>query len=222
MRILAYGLAALALILMLCISGCTSPSPQMVTTPVPTTSPPTVQPTPVTTQQAPQSLTGITWYLVSLNEGDASLSVKPGTTITAFFDAQGKVSGSAGCNQYTASYEATPVGLSIGAPASTKMNCNEPAGIMTQETVYLSAIQGAATYSLSGDTLTIKDSGGKALLTYSTVPPYQMTPAPLTGTMWYLNSYVDSKGKPWTTGSANPISIQFADDGKVSGNAGCN
>ncbi len=86
------------------------------------------------------------------------------------------------------------------------MNCNEPAGIMTQETVYLSAIQGAATYSLSGDTLTIKDSGGKALLTYSTVPPYQMTPAPLTGTMWYLNSYVDSKGKPWTTGSANPIS----------------
>lgn len=224
MRILAYGLAALALILMLCISGCTSPSPQMVTTPVPTTSPPTVQPTPVTTQQAPQSLTGITWYLVSLNEGDASLSVKPGTTITAFFDAQGKVSGSAGCNQYIASYEATPVGLSIGAPAPapTKMNCNEPAGIMTQETVYLSAIQGAATYSLSGGTLTIKDSGGKALLTYSTVPPYQMTPAPLTGTMWYLNSYVDSKGKPWTTGSANPISIQFADDGMVNGNAGCN
>ncbi len=222
MRILAFGLAALALILMLCISGCTSQSPQTVTTPVPTTTPPTVQPTPMTTQQAAPSLTGTTWYLVSLNEGDASLSTKPGTTITAFFDAQGKVSGSAGCNQYTASYEATVVGLSIGAPASPTMNCKEPAGIMTQETVYLSAIQGAATYSLAGDTLTIKDSGGKALLTYSTVPPYQMTPAPLTGTMWYLNSYVDSKGKPWTTGSANPISIQFADDGKVSGNAGCN
>jgi len=176
----------------------------------------------MTTQQAAPSLTGTTWYLVSLNEGGASLSTKPGTTITAFFDAQGKVSGSAGCNQYTASYEATAVGLSIRAPASTKMNCNEPAGIMTQETVYLSAIQGAASYSISGNTLTINDSGGKALLTYSTVPPYQMTPAQLTGTMWYLNSFVDSQGNPWSPGSTNPISIQFADDGKVSGNGGCN
>ncbi|HQA80930.1 MAG TPA: META domain-containing protein, partial [Methanoregulaceae archaeon] len=221
MRFLAFGLAAAALVLMLCISGCTSPQTLPVTTPVPTTSP-TVQPTPMTTQQAAPSLTGTTWYLVSLNEGGASLSTKPGTTITAFFDAQGKVSGSAGCNQYTASYEATAVGLSIRAPASTKMNCNEPAGIMTQETVYLSAIQGAAGYAISGDTLTINDSGGKALLTYSTVPPYQMTPAPLTGTMWYLNSFVDSQGNPWSPGSTNPISIQFADDGKVSGNGGCN
>jgi len=221
MRFLAFGLAAAALVLMLCISGCTSPQTLPVTTPVPTTSP-TVQPTPMTTQQAAPSLTGTTWYLVSLNEGGASLSTKPGTTITAFFDAQGKVSGSAGCNQYTASYEATAVGLSIRAPASTKMNCNEPAGIMTQETVYLSAIQGAAGYAISGDTLTINDSGGRALLTYSTVPPYQMTPAPLTGTMWYLNSFVDSQGNPWSPGSTNPISIQFADDGKVSGNGGCN
>ena len=74
----------------------------------------------------------------------------------------------------------------------------------------------------SGNTLTIKDSGGKALLTYSTVPPYAMTPAPMTGTLWYLNSFVDSQGNFWSAGSANPISIQFADDGKVSGNAGCN
>jgi len=157
-----------------------------------------------------------------LNEGDASFSVKPGTTITAFFDAQGKVSGSAGCSQYTASYEATIAGLSIGAPASSKMNCNEPAGIMTQETVYLTTLQGAASYSLSGNTLTVNDSGGKALLTYSTVPPYMMTPAPMTGTLWWLNSFVDSQGIFWSAGSANPISIQFADDGTVSGNAGCN
>jgi heat shock protein HslJ len=216
------GLAAAALLLMICFSGCTSPSVEPVTTTVPTTIPTTVQPTPMTTQPAPQSLTGVTWYLVSLNEGGASLSVKPGTTITAFFDAQGKVSGSAGCNQYTASYEATPAGLSIGAPASTKMACNEPAGIMTQETVYLSAIQGAASYSIDGNTLTIKNSGGNPLLTYSTVPPYEMTPAPITGTMWYLNSFVDAQGNFWTPGATNPISLQFSDAGNVTGNAGCN
>ena len=181
---------------MLCISGCTSPSTQPVTTTVPTTIPPTAQPTVMTTQTVPQTLTGVTWYLVAFNSGTGSLSVKPGTQITAFFDTAGKVAGSAGCNQYTASYQATLNGLSIGAPATTKMACSEPAGIMTQETAYLMTIQGASGYSISGNTLTVTDSGGKAILTYSTVPPYQMTAAPMTGTMWYLNSLVDEPGNP--------------------------
>ncbi|MCE5299089.1 MAG: META domain-containing protein [Methanoregulaceae archaeon] len=221
MRPLMYGLIATALILMLCISGCTSPVPTVTPTSPPTT-PPTAQPTPMTTQAAPQTLTGVTWYLVAFDSGGGSLSVKPGTQITAFFDTQGKVSGSAGCNQYTASYESTLNGLSIGAPATTKMSCSDPAGIMNQETLYLTTIQGSSGYSISGNTLTVQDSGGKAILTYSTVPPYQMTPAPFTGTMWYLNSFVDVQGNFWTPGQAYPISLQFADDGKVSGNSGCN
>ncbi len=220
MRPCFYGLLAGALILMLCLSGCTSPTTQPVTTPVPTTSPPAV--TQQATQPAPQALTGVTWYLVAFNEGGSSLSVKPGTQITALFDAQGKVSGTAGCNQYTASYEATLNGLFIKAPATTKMSCTEPAGIMTQETVYLTTIQGAAGYSISGNMLTVTDSGGKALLTYSTVPPYVMTPAPLTGTTWYLNSIVDAQGQIWTPGAAYPVSLLFSTDGKVSGKSGCN
>jgi heat shock protein HslJ len=218
-----YGLVTAALVLMLCISGCTSPSVQPVTTPVPTTIPPTTQPTPMTTQPAPQTLTGVTWYLVAFNQaGGGAISVKPGTQITAFFDTQGKVSGSAGCNQYTASYQTTLNTLSIGAPASTKMACSEPAGIMTQETTYLSYIQGASGYSISGNTLTVTDSSGKALLTYSTVPPYEMTPAPLTGTTWYLNSLIDKNGQIWGPVATNPISLQFSDGGNVTGNAGCN
>jgi len=86
------GLITAALVLMLCISGCTSPSVQPVTTPVPTTIPPTAQPTVMTTQTTPQTLTGVTWYLVAFNAAEGgSLSVKPGTQITAFFDTQGKV-----------------------------------------------------------------------------------------------------------------------------------
>ncbi len=220
MRPCFYGLLAGALILMLCLSGCTSPTTQPVTTPVPTTSPPAV--TQQATQPAPQALTGVTWYLVAFNEGGSSLSVKPGTQITALFDAQGKVSGTAGCNQYTASYEATLNGLSIGAPATTKMSCGEPAGIMTQETVYLTTIQGAGGYSISGNMLTVTDGGGQAILTYSTVPPYVMTPAPLTGTTWYLNSIVDAQGQIWTPGAAYPVSLLFSTDGKVSGKSGCN
>jgi heat shock protein HslJ len=176
----------------------------------------------MTTQPGPQVLNGVTWYLIAFNEGGSSLAVKPGTQITALFDAQGKVSGSAGCNQYTASYEATLNGLSIGAPATTKMACGEPAGIMTQETVYLQTIQGASGYSISGNTLTVTDSGGKALLTYSTVPPYEMTPASLTGTTWYLNSLVDAQGQIWSPVSGYPISLLFSAEGNVSGKSGCN
>ncbi len=177
----------------------------------------------MTTQTAPQTLTGVTWYLVAFNQaGGGAISVKPGTQITAFFDTAGKVAGSAGCNQYTASYQTTLNSLSIGAPATTKMACSEPAGIMTQETTYLSYIQGASGYSISGNTLTVTDSSGKALLTYSTVPPYEMTPAPLTGTTWYLNSLIDKNGQIWGPVTTNPISLQFSDGGNVTGNAGCN
>ncbi|NTW36710.1 MAG: META domain-containing protein, partial [Syntrophobacteraceae bacterium] len=176
----------------------------------------------MTTQTSPPALTGVTWYLVAFDKGGSSQSVLPGTGITAFFDPSGVMSGSAGCNQYTASYSGSLNGLSIGAPASTKMYCESPAGIMNQETLYLTTIQGASSYSISGNILTVNDSGGKAILTYSTVPPYEMTPAPLTGTMWYLNSFVDAKGNFWTPGKANPISLQFGTDGKVGGNAGCN
>jgi heat shock protein HslJ len=44
----------------------------------------------------------------------------------------------------------------------------------------------------------------------------------MTGTMWYLNSFVDAQGQIWGPVPTNPISLQFTDDGKVSGNAGCN
>src|SRR5512137_1339097 len=101
MRSLIFGFLVGALILMLCLSGCTTPTTQPTPVTVQQTAPPTQQ---VQTTQppatGPQALTGVTWYLISLG----SISIKPGTQITAFFDAQGKVSGSAGCNQYTATY----------------------------------------------------------------------------------------------------------------------
>ncbi|MDD1707531.1 MAG: META domain-containing protein, partial [Methanoregulaceae archaeon] len=96
MRSLIFGLLAGALILMLCVSGCTT------TTQPPVTEQPTAQPTlqPQTTKAqvtGPQGLIGVTWYLIAFNQGGSSLSIKPGTNITAFFDTQGTVSGFAGC-----------------------------------------------------------------------------------------------------------------------------
>jgi heat shock protein HslJ len=223
MKCLLASLVTGIMILMLCLCGCTTQpaQPPATTAPVTATPVPQVQTTvpPVAGQAA---LTGVTWYLIAFNQGGSSLSILPGTEITAFFDAQGKVSGSAGCNQYSASYQATLNNLFIGTPATTRMACNSPAGIMTQETTYLTTIQGASTFTIENDILTIKDSNGQAILTYSKVPPGMLTPAPLTGTTWYVTSLVDSGGQIWTPVPAYPISLEFAADGSLNGKSGCN
>jgi heat shock protein HslJ len=224
MRLILPGLVAGILILLLCLSGCTTQPAQPPTTTLPVTTVPVtpvqVQTTAPVTGQA--ALTGTTWYLVAFNQAGGTKSVLPGTEITAFFDNQGTVYGSAGCNQYTAGYQVTLNSMSIQAPASTKMSCSSPAGIMTQETGYLTNLQGAAGYTIANGMLTIKDSNGRDLLTYATTPPNVMTPAPLTGTTWYLTSIVDSSGTIWTPVSGTPVSALFLSDGKLSGSGGCN
>jgi len=166
-------------------------------------------------------LSSITWYLIAFNQGGSSTSVLPGSVISALFDGKGRVSGSTGCNQYYAPYQATLNNLKIGTPTITKMNCPSPPGTMSQETAYLTTMQGATTFSIDNDILTIKDSNGRSILTYSKVPPGVLTPAPFTGTMWYLNSFIDVKGRIWTPGITNPISLEFDSDGRLTGNGGC-
>jgi heat shock protein HslJ len=222
MKSLTIGLVTGALILLLVFSGCTTPVPVAP----PATQPPatTVQPTvtPLATAPPQASLSGITWYLISLRSGGAAGNVLPGTEITAYFNGVGTVTGSAGCNQYTASYSGALDNLAIGTPATTKMNCPSPPGTMSQESLYLTTFQGASSFRIEGDILTIMDSNGKAILAYSRIPPGMLTPAPLTGTTWYLNSFIDATGNIWTPGPMYPLSLQLANDGKLNGNAGCN
>ena len=63
-----------------------------------------------------------------------------GTEITAVFAEDGTLSGSAGCNNYTSSYESDDVQIKIGPAASTRMFCAEPEGSMDQESQYLAAL----------------------------------------------------------------------------------
>jgi len=221
MRSLVFGLGTGVLILLLCLSGCTAPVPE----PPPATTIPTTSPTPQVTippGSGQQVLTGVTWYLIAFNDGGSSVAALPGVRVTAAFDAAGTVSGSAGCNQYTASYEGSLGGLAIGAPSSTKMHCGSPAGIMNQETVYLTTLQGASGFTIANDILTITDSNGRAILTFSRNDPDVLIPASLIGTPWYLNSYIDARGAIWSPGPLHIISLQFDEDGNLSGNAGCN
>lgn len=115
---------------------------------------------------APEPLAGITWTLDAFSTADAVSSVTAGTTITAVFDGNGSVTGSAGCNHYFASYNVTGTSLSIGATGSTKMYCTGP-GVMQQESAYLTSLGRAKAFSITGNRLSLADANGTALLSFT-------------------------------------------------------
>ncbi len=163
----------------------------------------------------------MTWYLVSLQDGNATVPVIPDTTITAFFDGQGTIAGTAGCNQYNASYTSGQDNLTVGPPTSTKKSCGSPAGVMTQETLYLAKIQEARAYAVD-ETLKLVNGQGEVILTYSTVTNGTTVPAPLTATTWYVHSLVDAAGQTHSPWGLTTIRLVFGEDGHLYGNAGCN
>lgn len=119
----------------------------------------------------PTSLVGTNWQLTSYNNGKGGMqSVIIGSEITANFDEEGTMSGSAGCNSYTASYEATESSISIGIAASTEMACMEPEGVMEQESQYLATLQNSAVYSIRDDRLEIRDENGSGVAYFIVMP----------------------------------------------------
>jgi heat shock protein HslJ/LysM repeat protein len=121
----------------------------------------------VPTAQPCVDLRGKTWKLTSYWNGSAMKTVLAGTQITAIFGADGKVTGSAGCNTYYASYITSgDRGLSIGLPSGTRKTCAEPPTIMQQEIDYLSALQSASRYFVQGSELFIQNAAGYAVLGY--------------------------------------------------------
>ena len=119
-----------------------------------------------TVPPATEPLVGTNWTLASFHKADAVSSVLAGTTITAVFGADGRVTGSAGCNRYFAPYNVTGTSLSIGPAGSTKMACSTP-GVMNQESTYLALLSQAKTVTVKGDRLTLADAKGTALLTFA-------------------------------------------------------
>jgi heat shock protein HslJ len=103
-------------------------------------------------------LVGPLWKLTAYNNGRGGLvSIVEGTQPTAVFE-QSLVTGSGGCNTYSAPISSTPKTLSIGAIAATHMACQE--AVMDQETAYFSALGRTSTYSIESGDLVLVDSGG--------------------------------------------------------------
>ena len=166
----------------------------------------------------PISLTGTTWQLTMYNNGkEALVSTLAGTEITALFGEDGSLSGSAGCNKYNATYTVADRAMTVSAPATTRMMCAEPAGVMEQESAYLAALPMAASYAIVGGELEITDANGTMLLTYTAAKA-----APLTGVTWSLISFNNGKGAITSVILDTEITALFGEDGSLGGSAGCN
>jgi heat shock protein HslJ len=115
----------------------------------------------------PLPLTGTSWVLESISAGNGAVSsVIAGTEIDALFLEAGRVTGSAGCNQYFADFNRTGNSLTFGPVGSTKMYCGEPGGRMEQEQAYLTLLGAVAGYEIGGGRLILKDARGSEVLTY--------------------------------------------------------
>jgi heat shock protein HslJ len=113
-------------------------------------------------------LLNTTWALDYISAGgNAVASPIEGTEITAVFAGDGTVSGSAGCNAYSAVFQVNETHLTMERIISTKTSCTEPEGIMKQEGRYLNLTGTVAGYRIEDDSLTLIDGSGRAILFYS-------------------------------------------------------
>lgn len=166
----------------------------------------------------PKSLTGNLWQVISYNNGkEAVVSVILGTELTALFDEQGQLSGSAGCNNYTAAYEVEGGNITIGPAATTRMMCSDPEGIMDQETEYLAALEMAASYEFEDDRLILLDAEGRRVVNYQLARTFK-----LNETIWHLQDFSDGEGSVLSVLENTEITAYFNVEGIISGFAGCN
>jgi len=112
------------------------------------------------------TLDGSSWALRSYQDSTGeTVNVLPRSTTTALFQVN-QVTGIAGCNNYSASYQATRNKLSFGPAATTRKVCSTPLGIMRQENAFLTALDSTVSYNLRLNSLEMLDSRGNTLLTF--------------------------------------------------------
>jgi heat shock protein HslJ len=104
------------------------------------------------------------WLVTGYNNGkEAVVSPIEGTTLTAIFTPDGKVSGNAGCNTYNGEYTLDGTSLTVGPLATTMMACDQ--AIMDQETQFLTALQTPTSVETSGGMVTLRAASGATQVT---------------------------------------------------------
>ncbi len=100
----------------------------------------------------------VDWLLASLDGNEPIAN----TAITARF-VRGRVTGSSGCNGYSATYDVRGKTLTIAAVGMTKKFCAQPEGVMQQEQRFGELLGAAQTFQVREDELEILTAAGASL-----------------------------------------------------------
>jgi heat shock protein HslJ len=113
-------------------------------------------------------LTGGRWLLASYSTPAGGYQTPlPGSQVTARFGADGSLSGSAGCNSYNSGFTAFDRTLRINNLAASQALCDAPAGVMEQESTFLSLMRQAHSFAISAGQLEVFDAGGNRILVFN-------------------------------------------------------
>ena len=116
----------------------------------------------------PSGLDGTSWQVSALNNGTGGLEASALTeALTADF-ADGTISGSTGCNSFSAAYTTEDDRITIEPPQSTLVGC-EP-DVAEVEARYLAALDRSTRVELEATSLVLRDDEGAAQVTFRPRP----------------------------------------------------
>jgi heat shock protein HslJ len=103
-----------------------------------------------------------TWTIVSVATGDAIQSIIEGSDASLTLASDGEMSVSTGCNDGSGTWERDGDTISFGEIASTMMACDDE--LSAQQAAIFAALEGAETFAVSPEQLTLLDADGNMVL----------------------------------------------------------
>ncbi len=172
-------------------------------------------PTPVapTTGAAPEITQGVWLWQRTEYNNDTTLVVSDPSKYSIALQADGRLSLQADCNRGTGTYTLAGPQITLVPGAMTLAACAPG----SQDTVFLRELRDVVTYVFDGQNLVLnlKIDGGNMI--FAPEPP-----ASLTSREWRVTGINNGRGGVVSVLPDVPLTVQFGDDGNVSGNSGCN
>jgi heat shock protein HslJ len=153
------------------------------------------------------------WQLTSGSHGDEILEPIATHPVTIEFT-DDRVGGTAACNGYGGTFDASTGSLSIGEIAITEMACF-PTEVMDLEAAYVDALLAVNEASIEGAILTL--SGPETTLEFEELAP--IPTADLLGTVWVLDGLVTDDAVSSVAGDM--ATLELFSDGSLLGSTGC-
>jgi heat shock protein HslJ len=111
-------------------------------------------------------ITQANWTLQSSTDTTGiHIPIISGSRVTVRFDKDGTLTGSAGCNRYTAAYQTREYSINISGTSSTKMFCHGP-GVMELESAFLAVLPKVSFFRVSKSSLKFYEAFGKTVLVF--------------------------------------------------------